>query len=787
MSGPPKKDSWSRRVRPLHSLMLFGGLALVVLAIGITIVARALTSSFSELEHEATQQKAEQVYRAFEADLQQLAISNRDYAEWDDAEEFIHKRDPEFVLGNFSAETLSAMHVDVVWIVDAAGKDIYSTYLERSTGNAISPAPTAMLEQLRRFQSKERALRERSPAERTVLTGRGLAAVSAIEITRSNFSDATGAIMLFARYVEASDIARVATTSHLPVEMTLLGGNPQPAQALPGEVRTWAREAQGPTYIRTSGHDSITGYSLVRDIDQKPVALFATTGSRDIFALGMRTTWYLLACIVALFVVFGALAGGLILRLLALQTRAFQHREEVEKQERENKRNLVRQSQRDSLTGLPNRVYLQARMPRLLQALAGSDRLLAVICLDLDHFKTVNDSRGHKCGDKLLQVVARRLRAAVSEHDLVARTGGDEFAIVASLMPDMAAISTLAERLQAALSADIMVEGRPVTISASMGVAVCPQDGTDMEALFKRADIALFQAKDAGRTCHQFFSSGTDLRIRADAELEQALRQAITANELYMDFQPIVSLTDGRVASLEALMRWKHPELGLISPAQFVPIAEKSGLIMDVGLLALRQVLAQQRRWLDAGVPIVPIAVNVSPMQLERQDFAALVAQMTAEADVDPQWVRFEITESAMMKEPGRLVGTLQALRDRGSKVLIDDFGTGYSSLSYLDRLPVDILKIDRAFVRDMVGAGGHSPIVGAVIDMARRLRLSTIAEGVESREQAAMLLEAGCDFAQGFLYSKPVSAMHCGDLLERLRGDTPISETVVARVLRVG
>jgi diguanylate cyclase (GGDEF)-like protein len=784
MSGQPQKPR-SAPVRPLRSLIFFSALALIALAIGVTVVARALTSSFSQLEQSATQQKSEQVYRAFEADLRQLFISNRDYAEWDDAEQFIHTQSPSFISGNFSAETLAAMHVDLVWIVDANGRDVFSTFLDRSKNETLTPAPPQMLEQFRRFQTTDRVLRERSPAERTIHTQRGLAAASAVEISRSNYSSATGAIMLFARYIEPEDIVRIQETSHLPVRMTLLSDDAPAAAALPRQVMAWAIGGHSSTHIRASGSDSITGYALVRDVDRNPVALFATTGNREIFALGLRTTWYLLGCIVALFLVFGALAVGLLLRMLTLKTLDFERRLQVEEQDRDNKRNLIRQAQRDSLTGLPNRVYLQARLPRLLQALTGGDRLLALICLDIDHFKNVNDSRGHKTGDRLLQIVASRLRASVAEHDVVARTGGDDFVIVASLMPDMEAVSRLADRLQSALSTVMMIDDRPVSISASMGLAVCPQDGTDMDALFKHADIALFQAKDAGRSCHRFFSSDMKLRINEHAELEQELRQAIGTSELYMDYQPIVDLMDGHVSSLEALMRWRHPVRGQISPVRFIPVAEKSGLIMEIGQIALREVLLQQRAWLDAGVPVVPIAVNVSPMQLERQDFAALVEQLTSEFGVDPHWVRFEITESAMMKEPEKLVGTLRALRERGSKVLIDDFGTGYSSLSYLGRLPVDILKIDRAFVRDMLGSGGHSPIVEAVIDMARRLKLSTVAEGVETLEQAALLRNAGCEFAQGYLYSRPVSAVHCKGLLEQLRRENPITETMVARVLK--
>ncbi len=252
-------------------------------------------------------------------------------------------------------------------------------------------------------------------------------------------------------------------------------------------------------------------------------------------SLGSHTTWYLPSCIVALFIVFGTLALGLVRRMLALQAREFEHRIQVDEQRRENQRSLVRLAERDLLTGLPNRAYLQARMPRLLKALAGSERLLAVICVDFDRFKNVNDSRGHKCGDQLLQVVARRLRACVSELDVVARTGGDEYVIVASLQPDMATVAGVADRLQAAFAGEMEIDDRNVSITASVGLAVSPQDGTDLDSLLKHADITLFQAKEAGRNCHRFFSSDMNLRIVEQAELEQALRAAIASTGLYME------------------------------------------------------------------------------------------------------------------------------------------------------------------------------------------------------------------------------------------------------------
>jgi diguanylate cyclase (GGDEF)-like protein len=409
-------------------------------------------------------------------------------------------------------------------------------------------------------------------------------------------------------------------------------------------------------------------------------------------------------------------------------------------------------------------------LPKVLGKVTNADQLLALIYVDVDHFKNINDSRGHGCGDRLLQTVAARMGAAVSVQDVVARMGGDEFVIVAPLIPDMAAIEALAARLQTAVSGPIVLEDGPVTVTASLGIAVYPRDGLDAKTLLKHADIALYQAKDAGRNCHRFFAADMDVRVCEHVALEQALRHAVGSDQIFMVYQPVIDLRTGEIASLEALMRWREPERGMIPPNQFIPVAEKSGLIVELGRYAFTQVVKQARAWLDAGVPMVPIAVNVSSIQLDRMDFAALVAELSAKAGVDPHWLRFEITESALMKEPDKLIGTLQTLRALGAQVLIDDFGTGYSSLSYLNRLPVDTLKIDRAFIQDLGKETAPAPILNAMIEMARKLGLQTVAEGVESEAQAMILRAQGCDFAQGYYFSKAVSAAHCQSLLLHTR-----------------
>ena len=761
----------------------FCAVTAIVLTAGVAIVARTLLSRFNELEDSAARQRAEQVYRAFETDLKQLQISNRDYAEWDAAQEFMQTRDTAFLTGNFSAITLLGMHVDFVWITDSAGREVFSRLADRAAVTEQTPAPSELRAALRRFQQADVAPSSRSPAERLVRTPLGLVATVATEIKRSDGSLPTGGIMQFARFVRDDETARVQETSQLPAAIVPLVGDG--AGAAPADVAGWAATgAAGDVFARIADDDRIASYALLRGVDSVPLAVLATDAPRSIHAVGVRTTTFLLGSIVVLFVLFGVTVFALVVRTLTLQQSHSDDRRVAEEQQRANRRNLVKQAQRDFLTGLPNRLFLNSRAPRLIQRVIDSETSLALIHLDLDNFKNINDSRGHATGDQLLRVVAKRLRAAVSGVDLVARMGGDEFVIVASLMPDLEAVERLAERIQTAVAKEVTLDKKPLRVTASMGIAVFPRDGADVETLLKHADIALYQAKEAGRRCHRFFAADMNARISERASLEQALRRAIGTSQIYLDYQPIIDFATGRVASLEALLRWRHPEMGLIPPGRFIPVAEESGLIVELGQQALEAVFAQQRAWLDEKVPVVPVAVNVSPLQIERTDFADLVARLTTSVGLEAEWIRFEITESAMTKEPEKLIGTLSKLRWLGSQVLIDDFGTGYSSLSYIDRLPIDIIKIDRSFVTDIGKPGRQSPVIPAVVELARRLRLKTVAEGVETAAQAATLYELGCDYGQGYFYSKPVHAHHCRSLLEHLKRERPLSDSLVAQVV---
>ena len=475
--------------------------------------------------------------------------------------------------------------------------------------------------------------------------------------------------------------------------------------------------------------------------------------------------------------------------LLCLVARDISARKRAELQLLENQRKLAHLAHHDALTGLPNRLYLQSRLPKLLSRVTRTEKSAALLYIDVDHFKNINDSRGHGSGDTLLRLVAQRLRKAVAARDLVVRMGGDEFVVVATDLAGRVEVEALAKRVMTSLAAPIEIDGATFSITTSVGVSLYPDDGLDLEVLLKHADIALYQAKDRGRNNFQMFAADMNVRLMERVALEQALRRAIGTEQLFVEYQPIVDIHTGTPTSLEALVRWQHPDLGLVPPNRFIPVAEQSAAIVDLGEHVLRQVCRQIAEWSREGVPLIPVCINVSPKQFERSRLQDVVAALTREYAIDPGLLSFEITEGAVMHDIEQHLGTLHALRRLGSRIAVDDFGTGYSSLSYLKHLPIDALKIDRAFVRDMATDDNDAAIVTAIIGMARSLSLRTVAEGVETLDQLERLRGLGCDSAQGFYFSKPMPVKACRTLLEQLGSAQAAArkeDTIQRRALRL-
>ena len=421
----------------------------------------------------------------------------------------------------------------------------------------------------------------------------------------------------------------------------------------------------------------------------------------------------------------------------------------------------------DNLTGLPNRPLFN---DRLHQAVADAKRrgtFVVVMLLDIDRFKVINDTMGHQAGDRLLQEIARRLKQGVREGDTVARLGGDEFALVLTGVPDMHGVSHLAKSVLARFAAPTTIDGREVFTGASIGVALYPTDTLDTESLLKFADSAMYHAKESGRNNYQFYSHEMTTSVQARLHLETDLRHALERGELFLHYQPQVDAASGRITGVEALLRWRDGSGAIISPAQFIPLAEETGLIVPIGDWVLETACRQLKRWHDAGHTELTISVNVASRQFREPFFAQGVARIFADSGVLPAAIELEITESLLLENNEETRRTLDTIKVLGASLAIDDFGTGYSSLSYLKRFPLDRVKIDQSFVRDLGTDPDDLAIVRAIIALSRSLKLDVIAEGVETKDQLALLRSEGCDDYQGFLFARPMDADSVTRLLE--------------------
>ena len=443
--------------------------------------------------------------------------------------------------------------------------------------------------------------------------------------------------------------------------------------------------------------------------------------------------------------------------------REVQVRLEAEEALKEQKQSLQRMAHHDALTGLPNRVLLTDRIQRALLRRHAETSLQAVLFIDLDHFKEINDSLGHSVGDELLKRVAGRLQRCVRREDTVARLGGDEFILLAEQLDDAAAASTLAEKILATFEepfeAPFEAAGQSLSVEASIGISLYPGDGDDPETLLRNADAAMYKAKADGRGTFRFYSAEMTERAQHRLALENALKRALDNRELELYYQPQLSLLTGAVLGAEALLRWNHPEQGLMTPDQFIPIAEQSALINRTGSWVLSQACQQLRQWQDEGLAGFKLAINLSGRDLWNNPLEAHIDAALAESGCRPETLELEITESFLMHQPEKTRALLHALRDRGISVAIDDFGTGYSALGYLKQYPMNRLKIDRSFVEDVTDDPYDAAIVRAVIALGHSLGLTVIGEGVETAAQADFLRAAGCDLAQGYLFARPMPA----------------------------
>jgi diguanylate cyclase (GGDEF)-like protein/PAS domain S-box-containing protein len=436
---------------------------------------------------------------------------------------------------------------------------------------------------------------------------------------------------------------------------------------------------------------------------------------------------------------------------------------------------MTHSAQHDVVTNLPNRLLLNDRITQSIALARRKDRPIAVIFLDLDHFKYINDSLGHAIGDALLQSISRRLLTSVRASDTVSRQGGDEFVILLSEIayPEDAARS--AKKLLLSLTAPHSIGGQDLRIDGSIGISVYPEDGEDAETLIKNADMAMYHAKESGRNNFQFFKPAMNLKVVERQSLEGSLRCALERQEFLLHYQPKVDLITGEITGVEALIRWQRPDRRLVPPSEFVPIAEDCGLIIQIGRWVLRETCRQAREWQDAGLPFKRVSVNVSAVEFRDKDFVKGVRTILSETGLEARYLDLELTEGVLMEDVESSAAVLRELKTIGVHLAVDDFGTGYSSLSYLQEFPIDVLKIDKSFVHRITGDPYDSAIVSSIIDMGKNLKQLVIAEGIETQEQLAFLQAQHCAEGQGYLFSRPLAAAQFAHLLQ-----VGLTETVV-------
>jgi diguanylate cyclase len=429
---------------------------------------------------------------------------------------------------------------------------------------------------------------------------------------------------------------------------------------------------------------------------------------------------------------------------------------------------LQHQATHDALTGLPNRLLFIDRLGREIAHAERDGHVFAVLVVDLDRFKVINDTLGHGPGDQLLIEIARRLSSAIRSADTVARTGGDEFLLLLTDIRKAPDAAVIAAKIISELDKAVSISGTEVHTSASIGISVYPADGSDSDILVAHADEAMYFAKQAGRNSFQFFSPGMSVFSRERLDLESELRRALPMKQFEVHYQPKVDVATGRMNSVEALLRWRHPTRGLVGPLEFIPIAEETGLMLSIGEWVLREACRQARQWQREGLPFLRIAVNISPIHFRQSKFLEIVRSALLDNDLEPQYLEIELTETTVMDHAENSVNILEELSRMGVIVSIDDFGTGYSSMSYLRRFPIDKLKIDRSFIHDMTTNSDAASIVRAIISLAHSLRLKVVAEGVETAEQLEQLRELGCDQFQGFYRSAAVLPSEIGDFVQK-------------------
>jgi diguanylate cyclase (GGDEF)-like protein len=781
-----------------------------------------LIRSFLQLENDRADRDLGRVDQALDQFDYSLYTYTSDWSHWNDLYEYMQGKNPSFVPNNLNMTAFVNSTINLMTYWDKEGKLAVGTAIDTDKSQYMG-YPKG----LEQYIYPGSLLLDRKDVSKDVrgyvLTNKGVMMIAAVAITDGDKAQPPIGASIFGRLLSDKIVQKIEDTTKLSLKLYLVP-DIQKNPALEKMLKIISTNKSG-HFNEPINEKNLEGYSVIKDINNKPIAMFQMISPRLIYLTGVEAIHYYLISFVILGVLFSILMLWL-LRILIIKrlehldkdvseiseknelsrrvdargsdelssvsirinhmltiieaaqlklehrvkerTQELQktnvqlqqeiiERKSVEKELIIHKEHLVRLAHYDSLTSLPNRVFFNEMLNKALNTAQRHKKTLAILFIDLDRFKNINDALGHRMGDLVLKEIAKRCSTVLRAGDVLARLGGDEFILLVNDIPHAKYASPVAEKILKLCAEPVKIETHEFFITTSIGICIFPGDGESLEDLLKNADMAMYKAKRAGGGIFQYYTKEMNLEAHEHIKLEGALRKAINNNEFILYYQPKLNLVDGNMMGVEALIRWDSPELGMVSPMKFIPLAEETGLIMQIGEWALREACRANKSWQDQGYSPISTAVNLSPKQFRHQDIAQLVKNILAETKLSPEYLELEITETAVMDNVDTAINRLNDISNMGVKITIDDFGTGYTSISYLKQFPVSVLKIDQSFIKGVPENQDDVAITTAVIALAHSLNMKVVAEGVETPEQMQYLADHDCDMVQGYYLSRPL------------------------------
>ena len=733
---------------------------------------QVIKNSFLQLEQKQVRDTLSQVKAAIQQMENALSTTVTDWSVWDDTYRFVGDKNQAYIKANQTLGTYSSVNVSFMLFFDASGKLVYSRAVN-SDATQFVPLPEGLSQYL---SPKGKLVYQpglNSGAKGLVHLPSGIYFVASHAITTSNRTGPVHGTLVLGRLLNESTMQALKELTQVDLSLHKVSSLNSPAMK-----KVYGALLGGQDHlIQQKNEKNITGFTTLNDVNDKPIAILEVDMGRNVYLIGLKTIWYYngVFLVYSVFLVLGLfyllnrlivrriekLSAGLMQPISGSQSTpdiTTRFSDEVSSIEA-----LYNQAMHDPLTGIANRSFLYQRFKYYVDN--KPETKIGILFLDLDYFKRVNDSLGHEVGDTLLTQVADQIKACIRPSDVAARLGGDEF-VVMLVDSDNEQTQRVLDRLYKRFLDPFMVDSHELYLSISMGISQYPDDGSDLHTLLKQADIALYRAKEAGRSHYQYYSSAMQQRIQDACQQEIELQKAIDHQELCLHYQPIYDIKTAKIVSVEALLRWQHPEKGLLNASEIIPIAEKSGLIIPIGRWVLNTACNQVKSWQVSGLPIVPVTVNLSVQQTKHTSLVELVMEALEKSGLSAQYLELELTETGFIEITSKVLSELQALRAMGVQLAVDDFGAGYSGLGCLKRLPASKIKIDRTFIKDVLNDEDDRAIVNAIILIAHQLKKQVIAEGVETDEQYQYLKNNNVDAAQGNYLAPPVSAAQCESLL---------------------